>query len=1028
MKPIVKRIVIAFTSLIALIILATFILLNIVFTPEKITPIVNDAIPEYIDADAKIGSVDISFFSSYPFVSLIIDNVRITDYDSTKIASIDRVVVKFNPIAYLINKDVIIKDIEFQYPDINLFVSKDGTSNFDIFKSDTTESVESATDTSKFKLSEYAKSIDVQNISIEDGKFISINQMVDNGLNLSGLNVDIKMNLAQDKSSFDAQFSCSSVNMETKGRHVINDRSIDVSVDANFDRTTKKLTVDRGEVQLKNIGFSTNGTLIYDKEQEGVICDLEYSVLIETLEDVIASIPQSVLDKTEKFSANGKVELAGEIKGLYNKEQYPDMFAKFAITNGSFKFDEMDYGVQTFDVDSYLTVDGANLDSIFYTIKSVNLKSNAGIDIELKADVKDPLGICYVDFEMNSDINISKLREVLPVPDWFVIEGSNKSRIIGRGSREDIFKNNYGALYLDGESSFKDLLVILDGNNAIDTTLRGSYLYMKMEDATLNFGSKIRNKNRARSKSANLEATAEFSGLGFKNKDGVEMYIADAELSAASKLKRDTVNITPMSGELRLGKMNFIIPDTLNSTIGVSTIGFEIKPVKGNRTKANAKFSIQTDSASIEAVQSKMKASLNLAKLQVNADANLDTTDKREYIFSGDASFGGFRAQSEYFPLDISLPTNSYIKYENRRLMLSDTHILMGNSDLRATGWIENILGRVFRDQDNHVSSSLTLSSKKIDAAQLYDAMLAAQSMVIADSSSVDTLNAEVIVDSVRVLMLPKRVSANLDLNIDTIALSNMSVANVRGYMSVNEDELNLDSLNFNSIGSRVNMSARYKPISNILAQTYFDFNVEHVILKDLFTAVPSLASLVPVLVSIEGEADFNMVARANIINNMELELPTLQSVMQFDGQNLVLLDSETFDEIAKKLMFKNKERNLIDSLSMYVLVGKNGLVNVPPFEFTMDRYRAIIGGTQTVDFNNFDIDYKYNVSIIKSPLPFKAGVDIIGKNGDFDYKITKAKLKKSDFGKIDMNIEKFRQGLNPDASPISSPPITPTK
>ena len=42
----------------------------------------------------------------------------------------------------------------------------------------------------------------------------------------------------------------------------------------------------------------------------------------------------------------------------------------------------------------------------------------------------------------------------------------------------------------------------------------------------------------------------------------------------------------------------------------------------------------------------------------------------------------------------------------------------------------------------------------------------------------------------------------------------------------------------------------------------------------------------------------------------------------------------------------------------------------------------------------NLDYSYKYQVSILKSPAPFKAGIDITGVAEDYEYSLTKAKYK----------------------------------
>lgn len=78
----------------------------------------------------------------------------------------------------------------------------------------------------------------------------------------------------------------------------------------------------------------------------------------------------------------------------------------------------------------------------------------------------------------------------------------------------------------------------------------------------------------------------------------------------------------------------------------------------------------------------------------------------------------------------------------------------------------------------------------------------------------------------------------------------------------------------------------------------------------------------------------------------------------------------------------------------------------------SIDRYQAIIGGSQVIDPDSFDVNYEYNVSIIKSPLPFKAGVDINGDLYDFSFKITTAKLKKTDFDEQRAIYESYRDSI----------------
>lgn len=87
-------------------------------------------------------------------------------------------------------------------------------------------------------------------------------------------------------------------------------------------------------------------------------------------------------------------------------------------------------------------------------------------------------------------------------------------------------------------------------------------------------------------------------------------------------------------------------------------------------------------------------------------------------------------------------------------------------------------------------------------------------------------------------------------------------------------------------------------------------------------------------------------------------------------------------------MMFKNKKRNLIDSIYVNMTIDK-GNVTIYPFVVQMDRYRAAVGGTQDLDMN-----FKYHISVLKSPVPFKLGVNITGNLDKMKFRVGKAKYK----------------------------------
>jgi hypothetical protein len=139
-------------------------------------------------------------------------------------------------------------------------------------------------------------------------------------------------------------------------------------------------------------------------------------------------------------------------------------------------------------------------------------------------------------------------------------------------------------------------------------------------------------------------------------------------------------------------------------------------------------------------------------------------------------------------------------------------------------------------------------------------------------------------------------------------------------------------------------------------------------------------------LSSFKGKGEFHIVAETYLDSLYNVKMSTLRGASSIKGQNLVLMDGETFTEIAKALKFNKKTENKVDSLEAEFTIFKKQ-VDVYPFLIVMDKYKAVVAGR-----HNLDMSYDYNISVIDSPLPVKLGVDVKGNGDNLDYKLTKCK------------------------------------
>ena len=191
-----------------------------------------------------------------------------------------------------------------------------------------------------------------------------------------------------------------------------------------------------------------------------------------------------------------------------------------------------------------------------------------------------------------------------------------------------------------------------------------------------------------------------------------------------------------------------------------------------------------------------------------------------------------------------------------------------------------------------------------------------------------------------------------MDIEPDIADKKNAEVlTDVKGDVDVRNQAIHLKELSMKGMGATMKTTLLYRAARPQAGYAGFDFRLHDVNIGHLVDFVPSLDSIVPMLRSFEGMVDFNVAASSAIDSCFNLKIPSLRSAIHIKGDSLVLMDGETFAEISKKFLFKNKERNLIDSIAVNISV-QDGHVTVYPFVIQMDRYRAAVGGTQDLAMN----------------------------------------------------------------------------
>lgn len=361
------------------------------------------------------------------------------------------------------------------------------------------------------------------------------------------------------------------------------------------------------------------------------------------------------------------------------------------------------------------------------------------------------------------------------------------------------------------------------------------------------------------------------------------------------------------------------------------------------------------------------------------------------------------RILTPYYPLRNVL-RNVDISFDMDSLVIKDTKLKAGRSSLTVNGVISNYTNAMLRKRAA-MNLRLSLTGDTIDINQLVNASFygaayaeklaeGASAVKMGDDVSDDALEQQVensAADSVAgPLLVPMNFDADLNMSSKVVLYEGLTLHDFRGVAMMHEGAIKLTDLGANTDAGRVNLNALYSAPTKNEMTLGMGLVLTNFYIEKFNKLFPTVDSILPALNTISGRINAEMVATTDIFPNMDMNLGSLSALLTIKGDSLVVIDPDTYKTISKWLMFKNKNRNMIDSISAQIAIENNQL-EIYPFIFNFDRYKLGVMGN-----NDMAMNLNYHVSVLKSPIPFKFGINIKGTIDDMKIRLGGAKVKEN--------------------------------
>ncbi len=1013
-------------------------------SPERLTPLVNRYASEYLNADVEAGRIELTFWSTFPRLNIEVNDLKLVSRSLDGLSSAERSrlpadadsllrLERFSGgvnLVKLLAYDVELYDVEFCNPRVNLLIVNDSVNNFDIVPK--TEETQEETAMPGISINRFELQGDL------DVRFREIADSVDVAVKLSRTLLGGK----------DAPTYVIGITGDTDA-HLAGLRlppipfSIDGRVDWDAGRPDR-LALQDFRVAALDIPLEFNTEIEFSDTLtvntfNARMPDLEVSRLLRYIPDDYAA-------EVRKLSTDLTVGLSASLRRPYRPtvEKYPYADINLTAEAAEVRYDRMNLHRLSLDAEARLR--GDDLDRVELTLRHLAVAGKA-MEFTLSGDVSHPMSDPRVKADFSGSLALDRLPDALFERLKMKLGGTLRGTATARFNLSHLTPKRFHLARIDGTLNLTSFeMAMHDGSMETDVRCAeiklgtsssikaGDHMVDSMLTASLRVDTATFRAPGLLIAGRNLQAgfgmrnVASSSDTTLINPIGAKVNVGLLSVSADDGRTRLKFHESIVSGSLRRYDEKGRSP-LFNAHVEASRFSVRTKEFRGNlratvadlqmhprARKAMPRF-LQSRVDSLAVVYPSLTADslIALARRQLRRPETEAERDGRTHVdFGVDKSFASWmrlwdvsgeiktksaRAFTPHFPVRNRV-SNLNMVFSVDSVLVRDMLVKSGHSDFRISGSVRNIRRSVTSLRHSPIEVELKMQSDTIDVNDLTATLLRGAAYAkthadtIADSDISDDLDdmrdepvATAIEGGAAALLVPSNITARFSMHADNIHYGDLWLNDFTGGLNVFDGAVALEQLHASTDMGSIDLTALYSAPRADDIRAAVGMRLNNLNLHHLLSEMPQVDSLLPMLRSVQGIVNARLAMTADFDSLMNLDLNSVDLALQLQGDSLVILDSETFRTVAKWMMFKNKNRNMIDHMDVELTVHK-GWVDLYPVIFDMDRYRLGIMGN-----NDMKLNLDYHVAVLKSPIPFKFGINIKGTPEKLKIRLGKARL-----------------------------------
>lgn len=951
------------------IIIALSIACYLIFTPARLTAIAHQVADQYVTCEYELDEVELTYFSTFPYFGVSVKDACLINpmegAQSDTLVAVPELLVSLKLID-AIHGNICIKRFHLRDATANIYIAADGTTNFDVFKSEDDDEEEEDEGGWQLKSVRWEEDLKVsaRHLSFVDEKDTIAASLDEASIVLASQKRD---DLDGARLDLSAQHVCATL----KGEEYAQDLELRLHLPVYY-KNLEHVYIDKAKLQVNDFGLLLDGEAGTPDLSSGVYtCDATVSTDgAWQIQEILALVPERFKASLKDIKVDGLMALEANVKGTYADSIMPVLTAHLDIKEGKGAYKPLPYTVRDLQLDADARLDLNKQQPSTVTINKLSAKTKES-RIAAKGKVEDLLEDMLLDLHLDIDANLPDFAYFMPKE--MDLKGQTKGKANAKIRLSDLSEMRLEKGTIDADLTLTDIAYTMD---SMEATL--PYTKAKVF---------IPNKNPSR-KSVNWACV----DLDTKQVD----FSMDTTINAAlgaSLIRIEVANVLNNEQDY-FASIHTASLDGRFEDIHADLTNAELEAYLAGGKKMSAK--IQTD-----ALQAEMGEEL-MAKteaLRIEAAARYKAGEENILLqwnprLTIHLKNGEVR-MPERLPEPIYIPSIEFA-YSNKAMNIANSRIELGNSDLNIKGNVRHI-GGWFRHK-KILEGELDIVSDHCDANQLMawfsaDEETSQESEAESQESKAESQeeltstpeqNTPDSTKEMEPFMVPLDVDLALNTNLKEVEIFNQVAKDLKGGIFMQEGNLILDEVGFVCRAAKLQLTAMYRSPRRNHLYLGMDYHMVDVDIDELLTMIPNLEEMVPMLSSFKGAAEFHLAAETYLNSQYQPKMSTLRGAASLTGKDLVVLDGETFDKISKLLLFSKKTENKIDSINAELTIYKNQ-IDVYPLCVQMDNYMVALGGR-----HNTNMTFDYDINVLS---PIYLGVKVSGSMDDLQIKLAKCKF-----------------------------------